>query len=152
MKQFSGRAGERVNREVACNDDGDGIENRAIDIARGSQNHFLKFVFFAMAFTQLAVNVFDHDDCAVNNNSEIDGAYREEVCGLASGVKENESKQKRQRNRKCGNDSRTNADQKEDENEQDQDHSANEVPFDGIRSDFDKVAAVVIRTDFYVWR
>ena len=35
MKEFSGRPGESINRQVSGDDDGDRIENRTIDVAEG---------------------------------------------------------------------------------------------------------------------
>src|SRR5258708_39965972 len=38
VKEFSGGPGERVNRQIARDDDGDGIKDGAIDVARGGKD------------------------------------------------------------------------------------------------------------------
>src|SRR6202030_1851619 len=79
MKEFSGWSSERVNRQIAGNDDRDGIKNGAIDVARGVQQNLVQLVILAMALAKLAINVFHHDDGAVNDDAEVDGSDREKV-------------------------------------------------------------------------
>ena len=43
-KEFAGRPGERVDREIARDDDGDGVEDGAIDVARGCEDDFVEVV------------------------------------------------------------------------------------------------------------
>src|SRR5579859_1805466 len=105
-----------------------------------------------MAFAQLSINVLDHDDRAVDDDSEIDCADGKKVGCFACLVQEDESKQERQRNSEGGDDCSPNADQEKDEDDEDKDHAANEVPFDGIRGDAHKITAVVVGTDLYVGR
>jgi hypothetical protein len=73
MKQLAGGPTERVNREVSRDDDGDRIENGAIDIASGVENHFVKVIIGATALGQLAVNVLDHDDGGVGDDNLFAG-------------------------------------------------------------------------------
>ncbi len=86
MEKFAGGAGEGIDGKITGDDDGDGIENGAVDVARGGENDFVEFVVLAVALAQFAVDVFDHDDGAVNDDAEIDGADGEQVGGVAGGV------------------------------------------------------------------
>src|SRR5580693_9670793 len=79
VEKFSGGTGESIDRKVSGNDDGDGIKNRAVNVASGYENDFVEFVILAVAQAELAVDVFDHDDGAVNDDAEIDGADGEEI-------------------------------------------------------------------------
>src|SRR5260221_14488015 len=91
MKKFTGRAGKGVDRKIAGDDDRDRVENWAIDIARSVQQNFVELVILAMAFAEFAVDVFNHDDGAVNDDAEIDGADGEEIGGFAGEVEKNKS-------------------------------------------------------------
>ena len=93
MEEFASGTGERVYRNVPRDDDGDGVENRAIDVARGVQQNFVEFVVLAMAFAQFTLDVFDHDDGAVNDDSEIDGADGEKIGRFAGEVQKNKREQ-----------------------------------------------------------
>src|SRR5262249_14113197 len=55
VKEFSSRAGERVDRKVSGNDDGNRIENGTIDVASGGENDFVKLVLLAVALAQFAI-------------------------------------------------------------------------------------------------
>ena len=51
-----------------------------------------------MAEAELAVDVFDHDDGAVNDDAEeVDGADGEQVGGFAGGVEKDESEEQSER-------------------------------------------------------
>src|SRR5882762_2610975 len=90
-KKFTGGAGKSVDRKIAGNDDRDGVENWAIDIARSVQQNFVEIVILAMTFTEFAVDVFNHNDGAVNDDAEIDGADREQIGGFAGEVQKDKS-------------------------------------------------------------
>src|SRR5215471_13159294 len=97
MKELSSRPGESVNRQVPGDDDRDGIKNGAVDVAGGGEKHVVEFVFLAVAKAQLAVNVLHHDDGAVNDDAEIDGANGEQVCGFTGLMEKNKSEKKCER-------------------------------------------------------
>ena len=42
LEEFSGWPAERVDRQIARDDDGDGIEDRAIDVLRRRQDHLFR--------------------------------------------------------------------------------------------------------------
>ena len=152
MKEFSGGAGERVDRKVSGDDDGDGIKNGAVNVAGGVQKDFVELVVLAVALAEFAIDVFDHDDGAVNDDSEIDGADGEKIGGFAGEMQKNEGEEQRERNGERGDDGGADADQEEDQNDQHENHAAKEIAFDGVGGDADQVAAVVIRTDADVAR
>src|SRR5258708_12010707 len=143
MEEFSRGAREGVDGEVSGNDDGDGIKNGAVDVAGGSEDDVAEFVLLPFAQAELAINVLDHDDGAVNDDAEVDGADGEEVGGFAGGVQENKGKKQCQRNGEGGDHGGADAHKEKDENEKDENHTANEVPFHGLGGDADQVAAVV---------
>src|SRR5277367_1487519 len=152
MKKLSGGTGESVDGKVTGDDDGDGIENGAVDVASGGKNHFVEVVLFTVVFVQLAVDVFDHDDGAVNDDAEVDGADGEQVGGFAGGVEKDEGKEKSKRNRESGDDGCADADEKKDQNDEHERHAAKKILFNGVGGDFDEIAAIVIRTHLHVGR
>ena len=83
MEKFAGGSGERVDRQIAGDNHGDGIENRPIHVVGRVKEHFVSVVFLAVALAQFAVDVLDHHDRAVNDDSEIDGADGEQIGGFA---------------------------------------------------------------------
>src|SRR5260370_6679129 len=152
MKEFAGWSSESVNRKIAGNDDRDGIKNGAIDVARGVQQNFVQLVILAMALAKLAINVFHHDDGAVNDDAEVDGADREKICGLDVKVKKKKSKQQSERDGEGGDDRRTLANQKKDQDNQNQNHSAKQIAFNGISGHANQVTAIVVGPDANVAR
>src|SRR5690242_16382376 len=152
MEELSGGAAEGVDGKITGDDDGDGVEDGAIDISRGGENDFVEAVGLSFAQAELAVNVLDHDDSAVNDDAEVDGADGEEVGGFAGLVQEDESEKKSEGNGERGDDGGANADEEKDENEKDENHAAEEIAFYGVSGNADEVAAVVEGTDFDVGR
>src|SRR5258708_7447248 len=152
MKKFSGWSTERVNRQIAGNDDRDGVKDGAIDVARGVQQNFVQLVILAMALAKLAINVFHHDDGAINDDAEVDSSDREKVRCFAGKVEKNKSKQQSERDGKCGDDGSTHANQKKDQDNQNQNHSAKQIAFYGVGGDANQIAAVVVGPDANVAR
>jgi hypothetical protein len=113
VEELSGRTAQSVNRQIARYDDGDGIKDRAVHVACRRQNHFLEVIFLSSAQTELTVNVLDHHDGAVNDDSEVDRSNREEIGGFPSEVQKNEGKEQSQRDGKSRNYRRTHAHEKE---------------------------------------
>src|ERR1700688_1625711 len=150
MKKFSGGASEGINRQVSGDDHGDRIENRTVHIARGDEDHLIQLVALAAAQTQLAVNVLNHHDGAIDDDAEVDGPNGKQVGGFAGQVKKYEDEQKRERNCQRGDKSRADADQKKDQHDKNKCHSAKQIPFDGIGGNANKIAAVVERAHFYI--
>ena len=152
MEEFAGGPGERVDGKITGDDDGDGVKDGAVDVASGGEDDFVEFVFLAVAFGKLAVNVLDHDDGAVDDDAEVDGADGEQVGGLAGGVQKDESEQERQRNGEGGDDGGADADEEEEQHKENQDHAAEKISFHGVGGDADEVAAIVVGADFDVRR
>ena len=86
---------------------------------------------------QFTVNVFHHDDGAVDDDAEIDGSDRKQIGGHVVGMQDDEGKQKRQRNGQRDDDCGADADQEKDQHNQDQHHAAQQVVFDRIRGEID---------------
>src|SRR5580704_2671447 len=152
MEEFSGRAGQRVNRKITSDDDSDGIKNWAVDVAGSLKNDFFQLVFCAVAQPKLAVDVFHHDDSAVDDDAEVDGADGEKVGGFTSPVQKNKGEEQGQRNGQRGDHRGAKTDQEENENDKDQRHAAEKIAFDRIGGDANKVAAVVVGTNLHVRR
>src|ERR1700688_943742 len=152
MKQFSGGASQRINRQVSGDDHGDRIENRTVHIARGDEDHLIQLVALAAAQTQLAVNVLNHHDGAINDDAEVDGTNGKQVGGFARQMKKYEREQKRQWNCQCGDESRPDTDQEKNQHDENKRHSAKQVPFDGIGGNANEITAIVERTHFYIRR
>ena len=76
MEEAAGSAGERVNRQIAGDDDRDGIEDGTVDIARGGQDDVVKTLFLAGSGGQFAKDVFHHDYGAIDDDAEVDRADR----------------------------------------------------------------------------
>src|SRR5260221_14118750 len=127
MKKFTGRAAESVDRKIAGNDDGDGIKNGAIDIARSVQENFVELVILAMAFAEFSVDVFNHDDGAVNDDAEVDGADGEQVGGFSGEVQEDKSEKQGKWNGQRGDNRGADTDSKKYQNDQNENHAAKKV-------------------------
>ena len=152
MKQFSGRPAQCINRDITRDNHRDGIKNRAIHVFRGGKNYFLQVVFLALAQTQFAINVFDHHQRAVDDDSEIDRANGQQICRHVMRMQENEREQQRQRDRQRHNHRGAYADQKKNQYDQHQRHAQQHVFFDRIDRQLDQIAAVIIRPNLHVWR
>src|SRR6516164_9047405 len=94
VKEFSSRATERVDGQISGDDDGDGIKDGAVNVTRGVEQDFGEVVVLSVAFAEFAIDVFHHNDGAVNDDSEIDGSDGEEVSGFAGEMEEDERKEK----------------------------------------------------------
>lgn len=110
----------------------------------------MKGIRLVLARIKLAINVLDHHDRAVNDDSEINRANAEQVRGFAGRVQEDEGEQQRQRNGQGCYDGGARAHQKKDEYDQNKDHAAQKIPFNRIGGHPDEVAAVVVGPDFYI--
>src|SRR5580693_3916651 len=118
MEQFSGGTCEGVDGEISGDDDGDGVKNGAVDIASGGEDDFVEFVLLALAQAKFAIDVFDHDDGAVDDDAEIDGADGEKVGSFAGGMEKDESEEQSERNREGGDHGSAHADQKKDKDDE----------------------------------
>src|SRR5215470_17938285 len=115
MKEFAGGAAQCVDGQITGDDDGNGIKNGAVDVARRGQNHVGKPVWRAIAQSEFAVNVLDHDDGAVNDDAEVDGADGKQVRGFASPFQENEGKKQGKRDGEGSDEGGAETDQEKDQ-------------------------------------
>src|SRR5487761_546199 len=112
----------------------------------------MKFVILAFAESNLAVNVLRHHQGAVDDDSKIDGADREQIGVNALGMQADEGEEKREGNRQRDDDSSAKVDEKEKKNDEHEDHAAQQVVFDRVNGEPDEVASIVERVNFDVWR
>src|SRR5208283_4775254 len=112
--------------------------------ARGGQNDFVEFVLLPLAQAQFAVDVFHHDDGAVDDDAEVDRANGQQVGRFPGPVQKDEREQERQGNGKRRDYGSAKAHQEKDQHDQYQSHPAEEIPFDSVGGDADQVAAVVV--------
>src|SRR5208337_5065347 len=103
MEQLRRRSAERVNRQIACQDLGDRVKDWPIHILRGRENDFVQLIVLSFSQRQLTVDVLDHDNRAVDDDAEINGANGKQIGGTIVGVQNNKGKQKRERNRQSDN-------------------------------------------------
>src|SRR5579859_612450 len=152
MEQFSGSAAQRVDRNVAGNDDRDGVKNGPVDIGRCGADYVVELIILPRAQAQLAINVFDHHECAVDDDSKVDRADRKQVRVNAFGVQADEREEQRQRNCESYDDGGPHADQKNKKYQQDEQHAADQVAFNRVDGHPDQVATIVKWVNLYVRR
>src|SRR5277367_6655801 len=145
LEEFCRRTGERVNRQVAGNNDCDGIEDGAVDILRRREDDFFKVVTLAFALTQLAKDVFHHHESAVNQNPKVDRSNRKQIGGHAPRVQENKRKEQCQWNRKSDDHRGANANQETHQHDEDERHPQQHVVSYRVDGELNKVATIVIR-------
>src|SRR5271156_5610637 len=152
VEQLSRGAAQRVNRDVTGDNHGHGVENRAIDVLGRRHDYFLQIILLPFAETQFAVNVLNHYQRAIDDDPEVDGADREQICGHAIGVQKNEGEKQCERNRQSHDNGGAHADQKEDEHDEDQGHAQQEIVLDRGHRQPHQVASVVVGPHFYIGR
>src|SRR5215469_5353854 len=150
MKELARGAAQSVDRQISRDDDGHRIEDGAIDIAGGEQDHFEQVVFLTTPFGQFTIDVFHHHDGTVDDDSKIDGAYRKEIGRQILRMQQDEAKEQSQGNGQGNDNGRANADQEKEQHKEHQNHPAEQIVFYGAGSQLHQVATVVKRTDFYV--
>ena len=152
VEQFSRGPAQRVDRNVTGDDDRYGVENGAIHIFGCGQDNFLQVILQPFAQSQLAIDVFDHHERAVNDDPKVDRADRKQICGHAIGVQKNEGEKQSERNGQSHNDGGAHADQKEDKHDQHQGHAQQQIVFHRADREPYQITTVVIGTHFYVRR
>jgi len=95
MEELAGRAAQRVDGKIAGEDDGDGVEDRAVDVFRCGEDDVGEAVGLAVAQRELAVDVLHHDDGAVDDDAEVDGADGEQVGSAVVRVQHDEGEEQR---------------------------------------------------------
>src|ERR1700719_4969803 len=152
MKQFSRRPSEGVYRQITGEDDGHGIKNRPVDVLGGGENDVVQVVLLSRAVGEFAIDVFHHHDRAVDDNSKIDRANRQQICGNVAGVQKDEGEKQPQGNRQGDNHGGPEADQERYQHDDNQNHSTLEIGFDSIRSHPYEIGAIVKWADLDVGR
>src|SRR5262249_8268988 len=143
---------EDVDGQVTGDDDGDGIEDGAVDILGRGDDHLVQLVTLAAADGEFAIDVLDHDHGAVDQDAEVDGADGKQVGGDGWEGEEGEGEEQGEGNGERGDDGGTGAGEEEDEHDHHQDHAAEQVVLDGVDGELYQVAAIVVGTDLDVAR
>jgi hypothetical protein len=92
MKQAPFHALQREDRQVSGDDDGDGVEHRALHFVR-SLADFSFAVLDSVLLTQMAHDVFDHYHRAVDHHPKIQRSKRQKVGGDMTQVQTDGGKQ-----------------------------------------------------------
>ncbi len=79
LEQCAGRSRQHVDRQEADDDHGDRVEQRAVHFSRRLAHDLDDVEMAAFAQGDLAEYVFDHDDCAIDEDAEIDRADRKQI-------------------------------------------------------------------------
>ena len=151
LEELARRAGEHVDRQEAGDDDRHGVEDRPVHFGGGLGDDFADRVLRSVAQRELAVDVLDHDDGAVDQDAEIDRADREQVGRDVLQVEADEREEQRERDRHGDDESRADVVEEEDQDDDDEHDPAQQVVLDGAGRQRDQVAAVVERADLHVF-
>src|SRR5215510_4263429 len=100
----------------------------------------------------MAVDVLNHHDGCIDNDSEIDRSHRNQVSGIASYHHHDEREKKRKWDRQSNNKRSTKIAQKRQKDQRDQDHAFDQRVCDGTSGDVDEIRAVVIGNDEHSFR
>src|SRR5581483_11423817 len=129
-------------------------EDGAVDLDRGGE-HAVQLVaqpafaaeLVARVMGQMAEDVLHHDDGAVDDDAEVDGADRQEIGGVAAQHRDNDGEKQRHRNGR-GNDQRTAQVAEEYPLDEEDEHDAEQhVVQHRVHGHGDEIAAVVERVD-----
>ncbi len=93
MEQLRRRPAECIDRQIACQNHGDGVEDRAIDIFRRRQNDFVQLVGLSCSQREFAVDVLHHDNGAIDDDAEVDCSDGQQVGGAIVRMQNNEGEQ-----------------------------------------------------------
>ena len=152
LEEFRRRADERVDGKVSGDDDGDRVEDGAVDIFRGGKDDFLQVVVLAFALAKFAEDVFDHDERAVDEDAEIYGSDGKKISCGAARVKEDEGEQQRYWNGESDDNGRAHADEETHQDDENEHHSQHHVVLDRVDGELDQVTAIVKRLDLDIGR
>src|SRR5689334_19016945 len=106
MKELSRGTAERVDGKISSDNDGDRIEDWAVDILGRRKDDFIERIFLPVSNGQLAIDVLHHHDRAVDDYAEVNRADREQVRGDIVRMQNDEREQQRQRNGERNNEDR----------------------------------------------
>src|SRR5207248_11372629 len=95
VKEVAGVTGQGINGQVAGDDDGNGVEDGAVHVAGGMDDHIPQIVALPVPKAEFAIDVLHHHHRAVNDDPEIDGADGEQVRRDIVLVKNDEGKKER---------------------------------------------------------
>ena len=143
-------AGEREQGEEGHGDDQHREEHGRADL-RGRRPHALLDRPSARA-AQVPVDVLDHDDGRIDDDSEIDRAQRDEVRGRPGGDHPAEGREQGERDVHCRQRGRAGLTEEHPEHQRDQRHADEQVLDHRARGQVHQLLAVVVRLDGHAGR
>ena len=86
MEQLRRRSAESIDRQIAGQNHRDRVEDRTVDVLGRRENDFVQLIGLSFPQRQFAVDVLHHNDGAVDDDAEIDGADGQQVGGAIMGM------------------------------------------------------------------
>ncbi len=154
LEESAGRSRQGVDRKKGSDDDGDGVEDRTVDLGGGLHNDLYRGqrVAFLPIDRHPPEDVLDHDHGRVDEDAEVDGADRQQVGGDMLQVETDEGEHQRQRDGRGDDQSGAEIVEEEDEDDDDEEHASEQVFLDGPGREGDEVAPVVEGMDLDIFR
>ncbi len=143
---------EREDREHRRDDDGEREEDGTNDLLGGAGHDARHFRGGGSPVGEVPVDVFDEDDGAVEENSEIDGPDRHHVRGYAGEVKAREGGEKSERHCDGDGDRPRKSSQEEPQDERDERRSFRNVVTRGRERRVDQLRPIVKGDDLHPLR
>ena len=143
LEQPAFHALQGEDRQIGGDDDGDGVEDRPLDLVRGLANPLMRSVVpLSSRGAQMADDVLDHHHRAVHHHAEIQRAQRKQIGGNLLQVEANRGEQERKRNRQRDDERAAHVAEKQEENDDHQDDALGQVVQDRVGGEVHQVAAV----------
>src|SRR5262245_21420911 len=101
---------------------------------------------------QMTVDVHNHDEGCIHNDSEVDGSHSNQVSGIATYHHHDEGEKKGQWDRQSNDERSSKIAQECQKDHRDQDHAFHKSVSDGMSGDVDEIGSVVIGNDKHSFR
>src|SRR5215467_2965926 len=152
LEQLPFHALQREDRQVSGNDDGDGVEDGPLHLARRRAHLLEDGALVLGVLAEVPDDVFHHDHRSVHDHAEIQRSEREQVRGNVPQIETDRGEKQREWNGQ-GHDERAPGVPEEDEEDNNHQHHAfAEVVQHGVSGVVDQVVAVQVRRDFHAFR
>jgi hypothetical protein len=145
----------REQRQEGSNRDDDREEDRLVDFDCGGEDPVQPVAAACIRWMtggvmrQVAENVFHHDDGAIDDDAQIDGADRQQIGGIAAQDRNDDGKQQCNRDGRGYDQRAAQIAEKDPLNEEDEGDAEQHIVHHGAHGDRDQVAAIVIRLDLH---
>src|SRR5580704_13135222 len=104
-----------------------------------------QFLLFVAPGREIAIHVLDHNHGGVDDDAEIDGADRQQVCVLAAQDKDDDAEEQRERDVGAYDNGAAKIAEKQPLNGENQQHTENEIMQHGAGGNADQNGAIVER-------